>query len=107
MGKVGVVSMGLSEAKIVALATLPLCIGSAWLFGLRRPEPVERIDAHVLRAMDAPAQLAAPHVAAGWQGVVVAGNNAEIGAEVGGTISESWLVVGARVKEGAPLVRID
>ncbi len=100
--------MTLSENRILVLAALPLAAGAAWLVALRRPEPVYAAAAHDVASSHQHALHAAvPGADDGWLGVIVSGYSADVGAEVGGTVSESWITVGARVKAGAPLMRID
>jgi RND family efflux transporter MFP subunit len=99
--------MPTTEARILVLATLPIAIGAAWLAGLRQPEPMHAATAQRAAITSAQAQRAVPSADEGWLGVIVSGYSADIGAEVGGTVSETWITVGARVKAGAPLLRID
>jgi RND family efflux transporter MFP subunit len=100
--------MTMSESRILVLATLPLAIGAAWLVVLRRPEPVRAAATHGSTALHEQAPNAAVAGADdGWLGVIVSGYSADVGAEVGGTVSETWVTVGARVKAGTPLLRID
>jgi RND family efflux transporter MFP subunit len=99
--------MATTEGKILLVATLPMLIGAGWLLGLRRPEPVRAaVGLDTNGAHLAPAKSAAA-ADDGWLGVIVSGYSADVGTEVGGTVSETWLTVGARVKAGTPLLRID
>jgi RND family efflux transporter MFP subunit len=99
--------MTMSENQILVLATLPMAIGAAWLVALRRPEPVHAAVAHGIETAHERAEHAVASADEGWLGVIVSGYSADVGAEVGGTVSETWVTVGARVKAGAPLLRID
>lgn len=99
--------MAMTEARILAFAALPMAVGAAWLVGLRRPEPVHAAAEHGVATTRAQAEGATPSADDGWLGVIVSGYSADVGAEVGGTVSETWITAGARVKAGAPLLRID
>jgi RND family efflux transporter MFP subunit len=99
--------MPMTEARILVLATLPIAIGAAWLVGLRRPQPLRAATGHGVASWHEQAGHAASIADEGWLGVIVSGYSADVGAEVGGAVSETWIKVGARVKAGSPLLRID
>ena len=89
------------------LAALPMLFGAVWLVGLRRPEGSNepaRAHAAAARAVSA---SAADHEDGAWLGVIVAGYSTDVGAEVSGSVHEVWVTVGAHVKAGAQLLRID
>src|SRR5690349_11447517 len=97
----------MTEVRILLAATLPMLFGAAWLGVLRRPEPHATNAVHAARSAARPSSAAAREEEAGWPGVVVSGYSAELGAEVAGTVSETLVPAGARVKAGTPLLRID
>jgi RND family efflux transporter MFP subunit len=99
---------GMSEGRIILLGTLPLIAGALWLGGLRRPEVTVRYEAAAGHAGSAASDRAFDAEARhGYPGVIVSGYTAEVGTEVSGTVAEVSAGVGARVREGDPLLRID
>jgi RND family efflux transporter MFP subunit len=100
--------MAMTEGRVVVLAMVPMLAGAAWLIALRRPEPAAnaRELSHV-RASAVEATSGSPQHDAGYLGVTVAGYAADVGSEVGGTVIEVAARVGARVRAGDPLVRVD
>ena len=71
------------DRLFVALGLLPLLAGAAWLIALREPTPVA---AAADRGGPREPALAEPYAAqdsAGWLGVIVAGQEADIAAELG------------------------
>lgn len=89
------------------LALLPLIAGGAWLLSLREPRampvPVARASA---ASAPAPAVPGASADADDYLGVIVAGYSAEVGTEVGGSVEDVSVLVGSRVKQGDPLLRV-
>jgi RND family efflux transporter MFP subunit len=100
-------AMAMSEGRIVVLAALPMLVGAAWLIELRRPEPHAAATARGMIGAHASAERAVHDAEAGWLGVIVSGYSTDVGAEVSGSVSEVWVSVGARVKAGQQLLRID
>jgi multidrug efflux pump subunit AcrA (membrane-fusion protein) len=100
--------MSMSEGRIVVLATLPMLVGAVWLLGLRRPEPVAqapmRSDANAARERS---QVDAVAEGEGYLGVIIAGSTADVAAEIPGSVAEVGPNVGARVKAGELLLRVD
>jgi RND family efflux transporter MFP subunit len=100
--------MAMSEGRIVMLATLPMIAGAFWLLGLRRPDAaVPASTQREARSIDEADVVAAVREGDGYLGVIVAGYTAEVGAELAGSVAEIGSSVGARVKEGEMLVRVD
>ena len=100
----------MSEGRILILGVIPLLAGALWLVGLRRPEAVEPPRGRDRAASLPPASLVAGGSARadeGFLGVVVAGYSADVGAEVSGGVTEVLASVGARVKQGDVLLRVD
>lgn len=95
-----------SNRSMVFVGLLPLIAGAVWLLLLRQPQPVaayalgagrvDRVDEQALLAPAAPRFL----------GVVVAGQDAELGAELAGQVVKVFAEPGARVRRGDPLVQI-
>jgi RND family efflux transporter MFP subunit len=101
------IAIAMSEGRIIVLATLPMLAGLVWLLSLRRPDGTVR---YVDAAARSAAIDAAPGTSArldGYAGVIVSGYTAEVGTEVGGSVTEAAASVGARVRAGDPLLRID
>lgn len=93
------------ERMIVVVGVLPLAAAAAWLIALHEPR------AAVARAATSRAQR--PHAEstglgtqAGFVGVVVAGQDAELAAELAGEVVKVFAEPGARVKRGQPLVQL-
>ena len=91
----------------MVLALLPLIAGGAWLLSLREPRalPVPMVRASAASA-PAPAVPGASTDATDYLGVIVAGYSAEVGTEVGGSVEDVSVLVGSRVKQGDPLLRV-
>ncbi len=100
----------MSEGRILIVGVIPLLAGALWLVGLRRPDAVAPPQGGVRASSTArdPA-LADDSTRAlqGFLGVVVAGYSADVGAEVSGGVTEVFASVGARVKQGDVLLRVD
>jgi RND family efflux transporter MFP subunit len=102
------IAIAMSEGRIIVLATLPMLAGVVWLVGLRRPDGTVRyVDAAVHAGAANGAAAARAQLDRGYAGVIVAGYTAEVGTEVGGSITEAAAGVGARVRTGDPLLRVD
>jgi RND family efflux transporter MFP subunit len=92
-------------------ALLPLLAGGGWLLALREPiaASAARPPSDPVRARaGSPASLALGETSDrdSFPGVIVAGYSAEVGSEVGGGVEEVFARVGARVKDGEPLLRV-
>jgi RND family efflux transporter MFP subunit len=98
----------MSEGRIIVLATLPLIAGLMWLAGQRRPAHTVRYVEPAARSAAATAVEDARALAQqSYSGVIVSGYTADVGTEVGGSVTEVSAGVGARVSAGDPLLRID
>jgi len=97
----------MNEARILALAALPLLAGTGWLLGLRRPEPSVRYVEPPAAAATAAIASHAEQVESSYPGVIVSGYTADVGSEVSGSVAEVWAGVGLRVRQGDPLLRVD
>jgi RND family efflux transporter MFP subunit len=98
----------MSEGRIIVLATLPLLAGLLWLAAQRRPErSVRYVEPATRSAATATASDARALADGAYSGVIVAGYTADVGTEVGGSVTEVSAGVGARVRAGDPLLRID
>ena len=98
----------MSEGRIIVLATLPMLAGLVWLVGLRRPDGTVRyVDAAVHAGAANGAAAARAQLDHGYAGVIVAGYTAEVGTEVGGSVTEVAAGVGTRVRTGDPLLRVN
>jgi RND family efflux transporter MFP subunit len=97
----------MTEGRLLILGALPMIAGALWLVSLRRPEVVSASSAAAAqRAARAEAAVSSADEAT-FLGVVVAGYTADVGAEVTGAVTEVLASVGARVKEGEALLRVD
>jgi len=95
-----------SDRSMVMVGLLPLIAGAVWLLMLRQPHPVEAHAAQQREpALVAERQLLAP-AQPRFLGVVVAGQDAELGAELAGQIVKVFAEPGERVRRGDPLVQI-
>lgn len=98
----------MSEGRIIVLATLPLLAGLLWLSGLRRAERAVRyVEPSAMSAAQGAARAASALPPSGYSGVIVSGYTADVGTEVGGSVTEVSAGVGTRVRAGDPLLRID
>jgi RND family efflux transporter MFP subunit len=98
----------MSEARIIVFATLPIFAGLLWLGALRRHDGNVRYADAAAQIHGAPdAARAGEPGAGGYSGVIVSGYTADVGTEVGGSVIEAEASVGARVRTGDPLLRID
>jgi RND family efflux transporter MFP subunit len=98
----------MGEGRIMVLALLPLLAGGAWLLSLREPAtlPVQNARGSVASTPTTAAAAAATVTASDYLGVIVAGYSAEVGTEVGGSVEDVSVLVGSRVKQGDPLLRV-
>jgi len=100
----------MSEGRILILGVIPLLAGALWLVGLRRSDapPPPRTRARPASLPVGVAEAArSTRPEQGFLGVVVAGYSADVGAEVSGGVTEVLASVGARVKQGDVLLRVD
>jgi RND family efflux transporter MFP subunit len=100
----------MSEGRILVVGVIPLLAGALWLVGLRRPEAVAPPGRGVRAssvARDSALADDSTRADQGFLGVVVAGYSADVGAEVSGGVTEVFASVGARVKQGDVLLRVD
>ncbi|HKP60217.1 MAG TPA: HlyD family efflux transporter periplasmic adaptor subunit [Polyangiales bacterium] len=93
------------DRLFVVLGLLPLLAGAAWLIALREPKPVA---AAALGAQHDPglAEPFAGQTTKGWLGVIVAGQDADIAAELPGQVVHVFVEPGARVRRGDPLLQL-
>jgi len=93
------------DRGVLVLGLLPLVAGAGWLVLLREPRAVAAYGDSA-----APAPVAAEVFAADsrteWLGVVVAGQDADLGAELTGQVAQVFVEPGARVKRGEPLLQL-
>jgi membrane fusion protein (multidrug efflux system) len=94
------------ERWIVALGILPLAAAAAWLIVLHEP------PAAVAHATAGEAERhTRPETSGlgkdpGFVGVIVAGQDADLGAELGGEVVKIFAEPGARVKRGQPIAQL-
>jgi multidrug efflux pump subunit AcrA (membrane-fusion protein) len=93
------------ERALVVLGVLPLVAASVWLLLLREPPAAEA--AAGLPARSRAPELAGVANAPSFVGVVVAGQDAELGAELGGEVVQVFKEPGASVKLGEPLLQLN
>lgn len=96
-----------SHGGVLVLGLLPLIAGAVWLVLLREPHPVTATSSMVA----APPALARNEALAGagraqWLGVVIAGQDADLGAELTGQVAQVFVEPGARVRRGQPLLQL-
>ena len=92
------------ERAIVFLGVLPLAAAAVWLIVLREPHAAV---ASTRLSQPAPAEQHAQNAQlARFVGVVVAGQDAELGAELGGEVIHAFKEPGARVRRGEPLLQL-
>lgn len=96
----------MTESRIALLATLPMLIGAALVLGLRRP-PLTVVQP--LAGARPMAEEARENAVAEkpYPGVIVSGYTADVGAEIGGSVVEVLANMGAKVRAGDALLRID
>lgn len=92
------------ERGLVVLGLVPLVAASVWLVLLRQPPAVAASRAP--RPSASAPERAGISVAASYVGVVVAGQDAELGAELGGEVVRVFKEPGAVVKQGEPLLQL-
>jgi RND family efflux transporter MFP subunit len=90
----------------VTLGLLPLLAGAAWLIGLREPKPAAAAADVVPERGPALPELYAPSDEGGWLGVIVAGQDADIAAELPGQVADVFVDPGMRVRRGDPLLQL-
>ena len=92
------------ERALVMLGLVPLSAAGVWLVLLREPGAVDasRGPRPVALAPERAGVLQAPS----YVGVVVAGQDAELGAELGGEVVRVFKEPGAAVKSGEPLLQL-
>ena len=92
------------ERGLVVLGLVPLAAASVWLVLLRQPQAADasRASHPVTNAPERAGVLQAPS----YVGVVVAGQDAELGAELGGEVVRVFKEPGAIVKQGEPLLQL-
>lgn len=92
------------ERIIVAIGVVPLVAAGLWLVLLR--EPTAAVAAHTPTPAVAVAERAGVAPGPSFVGVVVAGQDAELGAELGGEVVRVFREPGALVKRGDPLLQL-
>lgn len=94
-----------SERSLVTLGLLPLIGGAIWLVCLREPKPVAaELGTSPLTAAAAP-ETTAP-AGPSWLGVIVAGQDADLGAELAGQVAQVFVEPGRRVRKGDPILQL-
>jgi RND family efflux transporter MFP subunit len=91
---------------MVAVGLLPLIGGAIWLVFLREPKPVAAELALPLLTAANTSELAAPPAHGTWTGVIVAGQEADLGAELAGQVVQVFVEPGARVRRGQPILQL-
>jgi RND family efflux transporter MFP subunit len=93
------------DRAVLVLGMLPLLAGGCWLVLLREPRAAALYtDSAAPAPIAAESFAAAPH--AEWLGVVVAGQDADLGAELAGQVAQVFVEPGARVRRGEPLLQL-
>jgi RND family efflux transporter MFP subunit len=98
-------SRGSNERGLLALGLLPLLGGAIWLVFLREPRPVAADQALSQPFAAATNETLAPPSAT-WLGVIVAGQDADLGAELTGQVAQVFAEPGARVRKGEPILQL-
>jgi RND family efflux transporter MFP subunit len=93
-----------NERAFIALGLLPLIGGAVWLVLLREPRSVAA-ELALPQPIAASAELAAPS-GPSWLGVIVAGQEADLGAELAGQVAQVFVEPGARVRKGDPILQL-
>jgi multidrug efflux pump subunit AcrA (membrane-fusion protein) len=93
-----------AERAVIALGIVPLAAAAVWLVVLREPQPVEAFarQRSVERLVDERTASPEPR----FVGVVVAGQDAELAAELVGEVVHVFAEPGTRVRRGDPLVQL-
>ncbi|MET0388939.1 MAG: HlyD family efflux transporter periplasmic adaptor subunit [Polyangiales bacterium] len=94
------------ERAIVILGVMPLLAAAVWLLVLREPTAAVASAAGGHAGVLAPAEVTGLAAAPSFVGVIVAGQDAELGAEFGGEVVRAFKEPGARVKRGEPLLKL-
>jgi biotin carboxyl carrier protein len=93
------------DRAMVILGVLPLMAAALWLVLLRQPRPVAaHRDASAAAERSAEREVA---VEARFTGVVVAGQDAQLGAELVGEVSRVFAEPGAHVRRGDALLQLN
>jgi RND family efflux transporter MFP subunit len=98
------VTRGSNERAFIALGLAPLIVGAIWLVFLREPKPVAA-ELALPPPPAARAELATP-MGATWLGVIVAGQEADLGAELAGQVEAVFAEPGARVRKGEAILQL-
>lgn len=94
-----------AERAIVIVGLLPLLAAAVWLIALREPAAVA---AYAGTAGERPhAERSGLGNAPAYVGVVVAGEEAELGVELGGEVVKVFAEPGARVTRGQPILQLE
>jgi RND family efflux transporter MFP subunit len=94
-----------NERGLLALGLLPLIGGAIWLVFLREPRPVAA-ELGLPQPMAAAAHETLAPPSATWLGVIVAGQDADLGAELTGQVAQVFAEPGARVRKGEPILQL-
>jgi membrane fusion protein, multidrug efflux system len=95
-----------SERRVLVLGVMPLLAAAIWLLALREPKPAA---AYSLRGLTAPARLDERSLMPQRQrflGLVVAGEQSDLGSELSGQIVRVFAHEGERVRRGEPIVQL-
>ena len=96
------------DRSMLLVGLLPLIAGAGWLVLLREPKSVAAEVA--LPALPPSAagsrEALAGDARAAWLGVIVAGQDADLGAELAGQVAKVFVEPGARVRRGEPLLQL-
>jgi multidrug efflux pump subunit AcrA (membrane-fusion protein) len=98
------VRASVGERALVLLAVLPLLAAAAWLIVLRRPNAA--VARMAVSGSAARAEMTGLGREPSFVGVVVAGQDAELGAELAAEVVEVFQAPGARVHKGDRLLQL-
>src|SRR5262245_14413120 len=95
-----------AERGIFVLGAVPLAIAAIWLVALRSPRPVAAHAAARVLATEHSAVLPAETPRGGFLGLIVAGQEADLGAELPAKVVRVFARPGAPVRAGDPLIQL-
>jgi multidrug efflux pump subunit AcrA (membrane-fusion protein) len=93
-----------AERALVMIGVLPLLAAGVWLVLLREPTPATASTRGAGMRPSVETLVAKPE--GSFVGVIVAGQDAELGAELTGEVARVFVEPGARVRRGDPLLQL-